>query len=678
MLPQRNPRQCGRGQFASLVQQSLRARVSCRVTPSTDHNPAAPAPDRPWRAYLRWGAGAVVALAMLLVLALGAFPVGLMRGLVESRLSAAFHSKVAVGAVTRDSGFSFTPIVSVRDVRVAQPRWAGQGDFVRIASASVRVPVFALLLGRFRPDRVRIDGARLALVRDATGRANWKPDDTRPQQGRGSPPSLSDLTVTDTQIVLRDAKRRLIVAGPLSVDAAHGLRLSARGTFQDTPATLDLTGGRIAGIDPAAPYPFTGRLTSPALNLAIAGLTDGVLDTRHFTAKISAQAPTLKNLDYMIEAGLFGTQPIDLTGTIRHDGRDWYVDRIGGGIGRSRFTGSASVHKYGIRTAIDARIHATQFDFDDLADSPGRAASALRRATIGPRVLPPTRIDLSKLWKTDGTIRFAADHLLSSGGTVFKSLSGTLALDDRILTVSNIVATLASGRMTGSARVDHRSGAPKLSVDLRLAGLTLEALIGKPDMVAGQVRGHIVLAGQGETVREALAHAGGKAAIVATDGRVQRMVADVLGQSLSGAIVHAIGGASAQVPLRCLVADFRAHGGVLVPQPLAIDTGSSVGRGTGRIVLDGERIDLTLAGASKSRALLRIADPIRIGGTLSEPSVSVAGLGTRDKPSTGGLFKVLGRSLGQALGLTRTDPSADAVAAPTPFDCAAAVAAALR
>ncbi|MEG3178351.1 AsmA family protein [Sphingomonas sp. RB3P16] len=643
--------------------------------------PAFPAPGehpaRPRRPLALRIALGVVAVVLLLLLALGAFPVGLMRGFVANRLSAALHTQVEVGAVTRDSLFSYTPVVALRDVRIAQPNWAGQGDFVRVGRASVRVPVFALLLGRFRPDRVAIDGARIALVRDATGRANWQPDGAKPKQGGDSRPSLSDLTVTNTQIVLRDAKRKLVIAGPLSVDATRGLRLSATGSFRDTPAKLDFTGGRISGIDPTAPYPFTATMVSPALRMAVRGTTDGVLDTRHFTAKISAQAPTLKNLDYMIEAGLFGTQPIDLTGTIRHSGRDWYVDRIVGGVGRSRIDGSATIHKYGIRTAIDARVHATQFDFDDLADSQGRAESAARLARIGPRVIPPTRIDLSKLWKTDGTIRFSADHLLSDGGTVFKSLSGTLNLDNRMLTVSNVVATLPSGRMTGTVRVDHRAGLPKLAIDVRLAGVTLERLIGKPDMVSGLVRGHIVLRGQGETVRDALSRASGKAAIVATQGQIRRMVADVLGQSLSGAVAHAIGGPSEQVPLRCLVADFHASNGVLVPSPLEIDTGSSVGRGAGRIVLDGERIDLTLAGTSKSRALLRIADPIRIGGTLSNPSIAVAGLGTQDKPSTGGVLKVLGRSLGQALGLTKTDPSAGG-STPRTFDCASAVAKALR
>ena len=643
----------------------------------TPENPFLTARASRWRTVLPRIAIGVTATLAILILILGAFPVGLVRGIVENRLSSALKTKVQVGSITRDSVFSFTPIVSVRDVRIAQPAWVGVGDFVRVGAASVRVPVFHLLFGTFRPDRISVDGARIALVRDATGRANWKPDGPQSGNADARGPSLSNLTVTNTQIVLRDAKRGLVVAGPLSVDGAHGLRLSATGTFLDTPAKLDLTGARITGIDPSASYPFAATLVSPALHMTAKGRMNGVLDTRHFTAAITAQAPTLKNIDRIIEAGLFGTQPVDLAGTIRHDGRDWYVDRIGGSIGRSRFSGMATIHKVDQRTQIDARIHATQLDFDDLADARGQAASAQRRAAIGPRVIPPTRIDLSKLWKTDGTIRLVADHLVSQGGTVFRSLSVTLSLDHKLLTASNVVATLANGRMTGTARVDHRSDLPKLSVDLRLSGLTLEALIGKPDMVAGQVRGHILLSGQGETVREALSHASGKAAMVATQGTVKRIVADVLGQNLSGAIGHAIGGASVQVPLRCLVANFQASDGVLVPHPLGVDTGTSVGRGAGRIVLDGERIDLTLAGTSKSRALLRIADPIRIGGTLGKPTLSVAGAGTTDKPTPGALLKVFGRSLGQALGLSKTPPDIP-IPPPATFGCESAVAAALR
>ena len=96
-------------------------------------------------------------------------------------------------------------------------------------------------------------------------------------------------------------------------------------------------------------------------------------------------------------------------------------------------------------------------------------------------------------------------------------LSGTLTLDHRVLTVSNVVATLAQGRIAGKLRVDHRAGRPRLSIDLRLAGLTLDSMIGNPDMVSGRVRGHVALTGEGDTVREALSRANGKAAIVATE-----------------------------------------------------------------------------------------------------------------------------------------------------------------
>lgn len=624
---------------------------------------------------LRVAIGAAVVLA-LAVVALGAFPVGTMRGLVERRLSTALKAQVKVGAVTRDTAFSYTPVVSVRDVTVAQPAWAGQGDFVRVARASVHVPVFALLFGRFRPDRVSVDGASIALVRDSSGRANWKPDGPGRTDGPGAAQSLSDLTVTNTQIVLRDARRGLVVAGPLRVDAG-GLHLAAAGTFRDTPARIEITGARITGIDPKAPYPFAATMASPALTLRANGVMDGVLDTRHFRADVAARAPSLKNLDELIEAGLFGTQDIDLTGSIRHDGRDWHIDRIGGRMGRSRFTGSASVKQDGNRTKIDARVHATQFDFDDLADDAGQAAALRRRAAIGPRVIPTTRIVLTRLWKTDGTIRFTADHLLSRNATIFRSLGGTLKLDHRVATVTGLAAGLANGRMTGTVRIDHRRGLPKLSIDLRLTDLTLEALVGKPDMIAGAVRGRVVLSGRGETVRAALAHASGKAAIAATQGTVKRTIADVLGQNLSGAISHAIGGPTATVPLQCFIGDFRGTNGVLVPRPLAVDTGVSLGKGSGRIMLDGERIDLTLAGASKSNALLRIADPIHVGGTLSSPTVSVAGLGAAAKPDAGSVLKVLGRSLGQALGLTKT-PASSQGRPPATIDCAAAVATALR
>ena len=630
-------------------------------------------PLRPSRRVLYWlgGTGIVIALA---VVVLGALPVGLMRALVERRVADAVDAPVTIGGLTRDPWFSFTPTVSVNTVRIAQPAWVGSGDFVRIDRASVRVPVFAALFGRFKPDRISIDGIRVALVRDASGRSNWSPKNKG--KTSGSRPSLANLAISNARFILRDAKRDLTLAGSIMLDD-NGLAITGEGTFRSTPARLTARGGRVTNIDPAAPYPIRVALTAPALTLTGTGSTTHGLDLSSFNGRIHATAPTLKNLDYIIEAGLFGSAPIAFDGDIRHDGRDWFIDRIGGSIGRSTFTGKTTVRKHDDRTAIDATIRAARFDFDDLSDAQGRAEAMALKSRVGPRVIPATRINLSKIGKTDGTIRFAADRLLFKTDSVFKSLAGTLTLDHRLLTVSNLRATLSSGTMTGSVRVDHRSGAPKLAVDLRFAGATLDAIIGKPDAVSGPVRAHVRLSGSGDTIREALAHANGSAAMVSDGGRIKATIAAVLGQDLGATIGQQFKDSEAQVPLVCLVADFRARGGVLTPSPLAIDTGNSVGRGSGRIVLGDEAIALTLTGSAKNPTGLRIVDPIRIGGTLSAPALSVAGLNTSGpKPKTGDLLRVVTRSLGAALGIGK-----DRAAPPPPrtsLNCPALVAAALH
>ena len=622
-------------------------------------------------------AGAALLLVVaLFVLVLGMLPFGLLRPVLEARIAARFGAAVHIGSISRKQVFSYAPDISINDLRIAQPKWVRGGDFLTARSVTVRLPVLRLLFGEVHPDAVTIDGLTVALVRDAHGRSNWESQHPHNTRVATQGPTLTRLVIRNGYLSLLDMRRRLFVAGPFDAMGAAGLRLAANGTFLDTPARLDLRGGPIDGVDPAAPWPIEVHLASPALHIDARGATDGVLNTHRFHATMTARAPTLKNLDRVIEAGLFGTQPIALIGEVRHDGRDWYLDRVGGGVGRSRFVGKATVLKRDGRTRIDGGFRASQFDFDDLSDAAGRARSAASRAAIGPRILPPTPINLSHLARTDGTLTVRIDRLLASGGTVFRSLAGRLNLDHRVLSVDHIVATLGGGQMTGLLRVDHRSGRPKLSTDLRLEGVALDTLIGMPDDVAGIMRGRIALSGEGDTLRAALSHADGRAAIVSNHGTIKATVADVLGQDLGGTIQQAILHPSDREPLRCLVADFRARGGILTPDPLAIDTGNAVGHGSGRINLADETIALTLAGRTRGNPALRIVDPIRLGGTLSKPSIAIAGSGTASgKPSVGGIFKALGRSIKDALGFGDDAPPRPVFA---PLDCRRLSAAALR
>lgn len=612
---------------------------------------------------------ALCLFALLCLLILGAFPVSIFKDAIARHIGSRLATEVSIGSVARRETFSFTPTIMLRDLAIRQPRWAGTGNMVQARSVEVRISTLSLIIGRgAQPDSAMAHGLSLALVRDMAGRANWE-GRKKGKAGEDRGNGLGRLLIPDGRLSLRDARRSLSLAGTLVSDRS-GFHVDATGRFHHAPARLAIRGGAIAGQSADAAYPIRLRLDSPLLRLDASGQTDGPLDLRSMRLNVHAASPNLKYLDDVIEAGLFGTRPIDLRATVRHAGRDWFVERMAGRIGRSTLTARADVLKRQGRTKIDADVHFGAFDFDDLSDAQGRAKAQAIEARIGPRILPGTRINIAKVGPTDGVIRFRADRLLLKDST-FRSLAGTIRLDGKLLTVSDIRADMASGRMTGALRIDQRGGAakPRFAIDLLFSDGRLETVIGT-DGATGLLRGRVALTGTGDTIREALARADGHAGLIVQDGRVKRTLAAVLGQDLGKAIGAAVRDKDADVALRCLAIDFAARGGVLVPSPFVVDTGISSGTGHGTLSLATERIALTISGQSRKPSGLRLVDPIAVGGTFTAPTLSAAGDPPGSKVGAGSIVKAVGKSIGVILGLEKKRTE-DQARAPSSIDCRA-------
>lgn len=607
----------------------------------------------PRKAKIAVAAVLITLLAMLLVAA--AFPVGLLKGAAERRLSAEFGAPVTIGSLSRTRAFSFAPEIVVSNLRIVQPAWAGKGDFLKVARASVQLSIFDLLAGNVDPRSIAVTGLDAALVRDAEGNSNWAGRAGMPSSESGNGSSLDRLLIDKSRFTLRDAKRRLNVAGTITANAATGLAIDAAGSFDGAPATIKARGKAVVGRRASDAWPFSASMTSGTLDITASGTTAGPLNLRDMKMKMTARGSSLKKLDHVIEAGLFGTQDIDLAGSVRHVGEDWFIDRLSGTIGRSQINARATVLKRGGRTKIDATIDAPQFDFDDLADDAGLAAARAKEARIGERVIPDTRIDLSRMGPTDGVIRFSIARLLVEGGSVFQSLKGNLTLDHRILKLENAIAKLDAGRMTGWVKVDSTKRIPIFSTELRVEGARLETLVGQPDMIAGPVQGLVRITGSGTTIREAFSSGTGKIAFAAGRGAMNRAAAFVLGQDLGGAIGQKLGDDDAMTPLTCAILAFDAKNGVLRPSPFLIATAVSRGSGRGQINLDGETVALTVAGASKDKPALKLVDPLRIGGTFSSPSITVDSQPAKGKGSGKEIIRSIGRSIGSALGLRKDD-----------------------
>ena len=573
-------------------------------------------------------ASAAILLAM--------FPANWLKGTAETKLSDAIGLPVTIATMERESAFSFAPVIRLTDVSVPQARWAGSGKLASISLIRVRIHVLTALIGRFEPQVLSAKGVALDLVRDANKRTNWRKDTPDGERAAGNL-SLADLNSVDAVVRYRDAFQKRSARMNLTIDPKRGLILSGTGEIDGNPVTLTAKGpmGKTG-----KPWPFEARIAGPAIDMRVTGAMAGLLQTDDMTMHATVRANDLKLADRVIEAGLFGTQPIDLVATVRHRERRWVIDGLTGRIGTSELSGKLVADKSGERTRLDGDVRFARLDFEDLATDAGNAAARALEQAEGKKFVPNTRINIGKIDSTDGRIAFRIDRIVSRTPSAIRSASGVLTIDNRLLIAKPFVLELSRGTIGGEVRVDQRKGQaePTVTLALDLRGSSIDALAGGHGDIDATVDGRVHLVGVGSTVREAVGRSDGTIGLYAHDGSLPAKLATLLGFDVGKSLFT---GKDRQASLRCGVVRLEMRRGIGTAAPLVVDTSESQTRGAGVVSFPGEQLALTLTGAPKRNSLLRLPGSILVRGTIREPSVVIP----KEVKSLGNVMKALGRAI---------------------------------
>lgn len=605
-----------------------------------------------WRKYLIWAGIALVVVLLLAVLAIAAAPVGWLKSRVEASISDATGSPARIGSIERAEMFSFNPTVIVRNVRIAQPAWAGKGDLLTLREARLRVPVIRALRGSFDPSGIELRGLVANLIRDKDGRESWQRE--KPPASEGSSPlGLESVTVKDALVRYSDAKRDRRATLTVDVDQ-RGLRASGPGTIQGNPVRIIAQGAPITKQGGA--WPFVARIEGAAIAMRLAGRMDSPLDTGHFAGKVTARGNSLRLIDAVIEAGLPATQPVSLTADVRRTSPDWIVTNLKGTIGNSDIAGNVTVEKRDGRSKITGNMVSDGLDFDDLSDDAGLARGRAKRARLGPRIIPDTDIDIANMKNTDGRIAFDIRRLRWRNPAPFRSLKGVLALDRLVLTVDPVTVRLARGTLSGRAVVNARDRkVPLFTLDLTLADSTIATFSGDGDM-SGWLKGRVRLTGAGRTVREAIGNAGGTVGLVAGNGQLPARMASFIGLDIGRGVTT---DKEESAALRCLVFHMDMRRGTGRLSPLIVDTSRSQADVSGTIDMKTEKLAWMLNGAPKKRSLLRFDKPLPIGGTIREPE-AFPPKGTK---TVGSVLGMLGKAITGKQAPLATDANCTALSA---------------
>src|SRR5262249_45272905 len=125
--------------------------------------------------------------------------------------------------------------------------------------------------------------------------------------------------------------------------------------------------------------------------------------------------------------------------------------------------------------------------------------------------------------------------------------------------------------------------------------------------------------GQGQSVRQIMAGLSGRTDLQMGSGKINNRFAKIMLSDLFKLI--STGGSADSSNLNCLVSKFDIANGLATSKALVVDTNGATIVGSGKIMLDSEKLDMHLDPSAKQTNLVNLAIPVNVGGTLANPNV---------------------------------------------------------
>ncbi len=617
---------------------------------------ASPRPPRPHRQGphpFRWILGAIALIVVGIVIFLALFNWDGFRPPLARMLSARLHRPVRIEGHLRVHLLSWTPSATVEGLQVGDPDWVSRSDglprrdMADFGAITIKVKLLPLFIGRVILPLVDIERPNIVLLRDRAGRATWDFSNGKSPAKPIQAPPIQNFVINEGALKITDQIRRLSFSGTLNAHetasgaAATGFLLAGDGKLNAKPFAMRITGGPLLDVRPDRPYPFDATVSAGDTHLTAKGTIPHPFNLGEAQAALSVRGDNLADLYYLTGLALPDTPAYAISGQFSRDNLVFHFDRFVGRVGGSDLEGSLQADtSNGGRPYMRANLQSRVLNIADLgslfgatgrnkpsaphfAMGPGAAAAAAKPATD---LLPDAPLDVDRIRGMDADVTYKAMTVRASPNLPLRQVSLGVKLDHGLLTLSPIDFDFPQGRLSGSAVIDARTSVQTDAVDMRVTGVQLQEFMGKgagPPPLEGVLDARAKLTGTGDSVHKAAASSNGEVTLVIPRGRIRQAFAELLGIDASKGLFMLLSKNDHQTDVRCAVADFRVHNGVMRADQIVLDTGVVLVSGQGDINLNNETINLTFTGKPKQFRLVRINAPIVVTGRLTSPSFGV-------------------------------------------------------
>jgi uncharacterized protein involved in outer membrane biogenesis len=578
--------------------------------------------------------------------------------------------------------------VSAGRIEIGAPAWSKTPHMLLAEKARLKLGYGDLIKayrgGILHVRELRAETFDLQLEREADGRATWQFGKRKPEdEGQAVRiPSFGELRVVDGTMLFKDAvldadldaKFSLTeqdtagsAAGgasaasapslpasrgaeaPLAKPASRpsGLQFNANGSYRKLPLRIEFVTSSLtalAGSDGTeAGQPVRLDATIGRATLTFRGAAADPLHLTGLRGGFSVEGPSLAAIGDPLGVTLPTTGPFKTDGYLTKEGNLWKAVFNRATIGQSRLAGAFTFDRRRTVPLLAGRLTGSRLLLKDLgpvvgaaprgaaAERAAAAASAAAAAkSAGGRVLPDRRFDLPSLRAMEANVLIDIAHL-DLGTTLLEPLEPLrthLRLAGGVLTLSEIEARTAQGRLTGALSLDGRKPLALWKADLDLLGVRLERWLRQgrdgdaPPYVSGMLDGQIKVAGSGRSTAEILGSLDGGMRFHLRNGSLSHLALEAAGIDIAQALGMVVKGDEA-LKIQCNIADLVVTRGVAKPRVFVIDTSDSTVWIDGTVSLQNEAMDLRAVVSPKDFSPLTVRTPVYVKGTFSNPAISV-------------------------------------------------------
>jgi uncharacterized protein involved in outer membrane biogenesis len=351
--------------------------------------------------------------------------------------------------------------------------------------------------------------------------------------------------------------------------------------------------------------------------------------------------------------------PLDFSGRLALDAGLVTLEGMALSIGRSDLAGGVTASLSGVRPAILASLTGARLDLADFASAaaereavstapadpaanpdpatPPTGEAREQAAGAGDQasryVIPATPLPLAALQAADAEVELKLGQLVLDDQTTLADVDLALRLENGRLEVSRLRAGAFEGTLDATLSLDAGQSPPPLATRIDIQGLALgqltRAYAGTED-ISTSLDNSLDLEGRGDSPRAIAASLDGNSEIVGGEGVITNRILAIVATGLDQ-ILGPLFGNQSETRLNCLVSRFRFEDGVAISQAQLVDSSTFSLAGTGTVDLRDERLDLKFDTRTREAALVSLAVPFVVTGTLADPQPAPDALGAAMK-----------------------------------------------